>query len=335
MPTPSNAQVEGTHIRKRQPVLNKKSTALEVLKELNNSNCLASYVKNEKAVVVITGGSSGIGLRTVEALSLTGMQIVLCARNVEAAQKAIDEFTQKGNIRIQKLDLTDLSNIEIACKEIVDTEGQVDLLINNAGVMAIPKREETKQGFEMQLGTNHVGHYMFSRLLLPNMNKGGRIVTVASTAHKGGEIDKSDINYSTSRKYSPWGAYSQSKLANILFAKSLQDRLKNTEKDILSLSLHPGVIKTSLWKNTPKIVQLISRVIADKTPEQGAATNVYASLMESDAFEGGEYLADCNVAVPTKKAKDEDRELRNWLWTETEKMIVDKGFVLPDIELTN
>jgi len=297
---------------------------------MGNHNCLAPYV-NENSVGVVTGGSSGIGLCTVEALSLTGMRVVLCARDVEAAEKAIEKFTQKGNIRIQKLDLSDLNNIKDACEDIIATEGQLDLLINNAGVMAIPKREETKEGFEMQLGVNHIGHFMFNRLLLSYVNEGGRVVTVASTAHEGGDIDKDDINYSEARKYTPWGAYSQSKLANILFAKSLQDKVSNAGKDIISLSLHPGVIKTPLWRNTPKVVQVISGLIADKTSEQGAATNVYASIMNSETFKGGEYLADCKITNPTKKAEDEDGKLRDWLWTKTENMITEKGFVLPDI----
>jgi len=287
---------------------------------------LASYVK-ENCVAVLTGGAGGIGLFTAEALSLTGMRVVLCARDVGASEEAIDNFTQKDNIRIQKLDLSDLSDVKKACQEIIDTEGELDVLINNAGVMAIPEREETKQGFEAQLGVNHVGHYMFTRLLLPHINDNGRVVTVASTAHQGGDIDKNDLNYSEGRKYTPWGAYSQSKLANILFAKALQDKLSNT--DILSLSLHPGVIKTPLWRNTPKVLQFASGLFADKTSEQGAATNVYASLMDAEAFDGGEYLSDCKIATPTKKA--EDVELRDWLWTQTEKMIADKGFVLPEM----
>jgi len=318
------------YIRTGVPKLSKKSTALDVLKELNNYNCLAPYV-NENSVAVITGGSGGIGLCTVEALSLTGMRVVLCARDVEAAEKVINDLTQKDNIRIQKLDLSDLNNIKEACEEIISTEGSIDVLLNNAGVMAIPNREETKEGFEMQLGVNHIGHFMFSRLLLPHINKGGRVVTVASTAHEGGDIDKGDINYSEGRQYTPWGAYSQSKLANILFAKGLQDKVSNTKKDIISLSLHPGVIKTSLWRNTPKAVQLISGVIADKTSEQGAATNVYASLIRSETFNGGEYLADCKIKNPNKKGEDEDGNLRDWLWTETEKLIAEKGFILPDM----
>jgi len=331
--TPNKIQTsKDTNLSKVQPTLSKRSTALDVIKELNNCNRLAKYVNKQKSVAVVTGGSSGIGLCTVEAISLTGMKVVLCARDVDSAQKAIEKFTQKNNIRIQKLDLTDLSNIETACKDIINIEGEIDVLINNAGVMAIPKREETKQGFEMQLGTNHIGHHMFTRLLLPIMNEdGGRVVTVASTAHQGGNIDKNDLNYNKGRMYTPWGAYSQSKLANILFAKGLQSRLKKSEKDILSISLHPGVINTPLWRNIPKPVQFVSSIIADKTIEQGAATNVFACLMESkDQFEGGEYLSDCSVVMPSKKAKDEDGKLSDWLWSETDRMIVDKGFVLPD-----
>ena len=121
-----------------------------------------------------------------------------------------------------QVDLADLDSIKEACEQIARTEGRVSLLLNNAGVMATPQLT-TKQGFELQVGTNHLGHHALTRLLLPIMDDDGRVVTVASTAHTMGQVDTTDLFFKEGRKYSPWGAYGQSKAANILFAKGLAD----------------------------------------------------------------------------------------------------------------
>jgi NAD(P)-dependent dehydrogenase (short-subunit alcohol dehydrogenase family) len=242
--------------------LNKKSTALDVLETLNKSNKLASYItnndnKDDQPVAIVTGGSSGIGIPTVKTLALANMKVVLCARNLDAAMAAVRSLpgSLQSNIRIQKLDLADMASIESAAREIIDTEGKIGgihVLLNNAGVMAPPKREATAQGLELQFGTNHVGHHMFTRLLLPSMNNEGRIVTVASTAHSFGELNFQNLNYDAEareeRSYSSWGAYGQSKLANILFTKGLSDELKEAGSGIKAVSLHPGVIGTNLWR---------------------------------------------------------------------------------------
>lgn len=200
--------------------------------------------------------------------------------------------------------------------------------------MNVPKREETKNGFEMQLGTNHIGHHAFTRLLLPGIEKsGGRIVTVASSAHNFGDFgDFDDLNYSSERKYSPWAAYGQSKLANVLFAKGLDDRLKGEEDcDAVSVSLHPGVVATNLWRSTgPSFLQpLLKGVIGDRNVEQGAATSMYACLIEPSALGGGEYLSDCTVVEPNDKGADLSGELRQLLWEKTEEMVAGAGYELP------
>lgn len=241
----------------------------------------------------------------------------------------------QSNVRIQKLDLSDMTSIELAAKEIMETEGGIDVLLNNAGVMAMPKREGTVQNLEMQFGTNHVGHHMLTRLLLPNINTEGRIVTVASTAHSMGKLDFQNLNYDTiagedTRKYTPWGAYGQSKLSNILFAKGLSDRLKEAGSDIKTVSLHPGVIGTNLWRHIPKWVRpLVNTIMTDKNVEQGAATNVYCCLVNSSELEGGEYLTDCCITEPKENGKDDMGTLRKELWTATENMIEGNGFALP------
>lgn len=324
-------------------ILGKKSTALDVLETLNKSNKLASYINingkdSSQPIAVVTGGSSGIGIPSIEALTLANMKVVLCARNMQAAEDAVASLPKslQANVRIQKLDLSDMASVELAAKEIIEKEGKIDVLLNNAGVMAPPKREATAQNLELQFGTNHVGHHMFTRLLLPSINENGRIVTVASTAHSFGQLNFQNLNYETDgtkeeRTYSSWGSYGQSKLANILFAKGLSDELKQAGSSIKAVSLHPGVIGTNLWRYSPKWTRpLLNAFFTDKNVEQGAATNVYCCLVDGDEFEGGEYLMDCNIKEPNQYGKDETGSLRKKLWIATEDLIQKNGFTLPE-----
>jgi len=328
------------------PSLNKKSTALDVLQCLNKGQKLASYINLESSaeqpVAIVTGGSSGIGIPSVETLALANMKVVLCARNLEAAKEVVESLPSslRNNVRIQKLDLADMNSIQSAAEEILQKEGKaggIHVLLNNAGVMAPPKREGTSQDLELQFGTNHVGHHMFTRLLLPVINEGGRVVTVASTAHSFGQLNFQNLNYETEgakeeRGYSSWGAYGQSKLANILFAKGLSDELQSANSSIKSVSLHPGVIGTNLWRYSPKWTKpFLNALMTDKNVEQGAATSVYCCLVDGDEFEGGEYLSDCQIAEPKEFGKDESGSLRKKLWNATEKMIEENGFGLPNL----
>jgi retinol dehydrogenase-13 len=322
--------------------LNKKSTALDVFEKLDKSNKFASYINMDniydQPVAIVTGGSSGIGIPTVETLAMANMKVVLCARNLIAAEAAVKSLPRslQSNIRIQELDLADMASIEAAAKEIIETEGKmggIHVLLNNAGVMAPPKREATAQGLELQFGTNHVGHHMFTRLLLPSMIDDGRIVTVASTAHSFGELNFQNLNYDTDakekRSYSGWGAYGQSKLANIIFTKGLSDELKQAGSGIKAVSLHPGVIGTNLWKYSPWWSKpFLNALVTDKNVEQGAATNVYCCLVDGKEFEGGEYFTDCAVKEPNQNGRDEMS--RKKLWRATEDIIRNNGFALPE-----
>lgn len=329
-------------------LLDKKSTALDVLNYLNKNSLLANYVTNNdgqkrQPIAIVTGGSSGIGIPSVEALCLAGMKVVLCARNVTAAIEVVEKElprSLKSNIRVQEMDLSDMTSIQAACTEILEKDcngseiDSIDVLLNNAGVMATPKRMSTVQGLELQFGTNHVGHHMLTRLLLPYMRNDGRIVTVASTAHAFGQLDFSNLNYDENgpeRSYSSWGAYGQSKLANILFAKGLDDKLKEAGCSIKSVSLHPGVIGTNLWRYSPRWTRpFLNAIVADKNAQQGAATNVYSCLVESSQLKGGEYLVDCAIMEPNSQGKDETRILRKKLWDATEALITENGYNLPE-----
>ena len=213
------------------------STATDVVAHLRPR--LPSYVARG-GVAVVTGGNSGIGAESAKALLNAGCFVVLACRDEQAGKRALAYIgAGTDRARVQQLDLADLDSVSAACSEIAAKEGRISLLLNNAGVMATPQ-EKTKQGFELQIGTNHLGHFALTRLLLPLIEDDGRVVTVASTAHTMGSVDTSDLSFAT-RKYSPWGAYGQSKAANILFAKGLADQLKEAGSNVLSVSLHPGV----------------------------------------------------------------------------------------------
>ena len=303
----------------------KSTTAADVLAAYRPK--LPSYV-TRGGVAVVTGGNSGIGAESARQLINAGCFVVLCSRDAEAGTRALAEIgAEAGRARVQQLDLADLNSVRAACDEIAAKEGRVSLLLNNAGVMATPQLQ-TKQGFELQVGTNHLGHFALTRLLLPLIEDDGRVVTVASTAHAMGSVDTSDLNFAHGRKYSAWGAYGQSKAANILFAKGLADELKDAGSNILSLSLHPGVIGTPLWRHGNRVLTwVLHRFILDKTVPQGAATSLYACLAEG--LQPGSYLSDCDVATPNAACEDADRSARKALWALSESLVSEAGLELP------
>lgn len=177
---------------------------------------------------IVTGGNSGIGVETVRALSHAGCSVILCARNPTDGKIVADAITSSGEpgpIQVQQLDLADLNNVQSFTDRINASIPKIDYLILNAGVMACPL-SRTAQGFETQIGVNHIGHFHLTNLLLPKLKAQGtpaRVIAVSSEGHKMGKIDLEDMQWEQ-RKYTKWGAYGQSKLANILFAKELAAR---------------------------------------------------------------------------------------------------------------
>ena len=277
----------------------------------------------------MTGGNSGIGAETVQTLVQSGMNVVLCARNLESAEslKTSLPLDQQDRVDIQYMDLSDLMSVKLAAGEILEKYDTLDCVINNAGIMALPERETTLDNVEKQWGTNHLAHHLLARLLLPQMSKHGRMVTVASTAHSMARAPIDDDDWQSSANYSPWGAYGKSKLANILFAKQLQSELnKDPNNGITSVSLHPGVIASPLWKHSmPKFFQPAVGLFANKNVEQGAATSVYCALCRK--VEQGAYYDDCAVTEPKSTATDKGNQEK--LWQYTENLLAEKGFELP------
>lgn len=252
---------------------------------------------------VITGASGGIGLETARALATAGATVVLGNRNPEkAATAAADLRATVAGARIElgAIDLTSLASVREFAAAVSADHPTIDLLVNNAGVMATPL-ERTDDGFELQFGTNHLAHFLLTGLLLPNLLAAGssRIVNLSSSGHAMGGINWDDPNYRTS-PYSPWPAYGQSKTANILFTLELERRYG--DRGLHAYAVHPGVVGTDLFRylDEQELATLERRIakggIITKTPPQGAATTTYAATARELADKGGSYLEDCQVS---------------------------------------
>ncbi|MCD5310372.1 oxidoreductase [Kineosporia babensis] len=236
--------------------------------------------------VIVTGGNSGIGAVVARTLAERGAKVVLACRSMEKGQAAAQ--TMPGDVRVLPLDLADLTSVRQFNDRFADEVGRAHVLLNNAGVMAVPHRT-TRDGFEMHMGTNFLGPFALTGLLLPVLSE--RVVTLSSVVHRRGRIDLDDLNWE-SRRYARWGAYAQSKLADLLFARELQRRLWAARSQVMSIAAHPGVANTDLTSHTGSKVQntllsLTSRM-AGHTAEQ-AALSVLFAVCSSQAGPGGYY----------------------------------------------
>lgn len=231
--------------------------------------------------ILITGATSGLGLESAKVLAAHGANVVLAGRSPQRLSQAQHQIPQETQSLI--LDLADLDSVRAAADNLpVDS---LDVLMNNAGIMA-PPLGRTKDGFETQIGTNHLGHFALTGLLLPSMNDDARIVTVSSTAHRMGTMDLDDLNYED-RKYSAWRAYGQSKLANLLFADELGRRAQEAGWPLVSVAAHPGFSATNLQYAGPAYAQNwvgkqatrgMNAVMA-QSADSGARPQVYAATM--------------------------------------------------------
>jgi hypothetical protein len=224
--------------------------------------------------VIVTGANSGLGAVTARELAAKGAKIVMAVRNTEKGEAAAQQIT--GQVEVRRLDLQDLSSV----RQFADGIDKADVLINNAGIMAAPYAL-TVDGFEGQIGTNHLGHFALTNLLLPKLTD--RVVTVSSMAHWPGRINFDDLNWKT-RRYSPWLAYSQSKLANLLFTSQLQRRLETAGSPLRALAAHPGYSHTNLQgasgrKLSDAVTSAATRVVATNA-DFGARQTLYAASQD-------------------------------------------------------
>ncbi|MFJ6386589.1 SDR family NAD(P)-dependent oxidoreductase [Streptomyces sp. NPDC091972] len=280
------------------------STADDVLAGVDLSGKLA----------IVTGGYSGLGLETTRALTRAGARVVVPARRPDTAWKALAGL---GGVELDELDLGDLDSVRGFAERFLDSGRTVDFVIDSAGIMACPETR-VGPGWEAQFATNHLGHFALVNRLWPAIEPGGaRVVSVSSRAHHFSGMRWDDVHWRTG--YDKWQAYGQGKTANVLFAVHL-DKL-GADRGVRAFALHPGGILTPLQRHLPK-AEMVERGWIDeqgnalnpsgfKSPEQGAATQVWAATSPQLAGMGGVYLEDCDIAEPAVEG-DQSSGVRAW-----------------------
>ena len=271
-------------------------------------------------IVIVTGANSGIGYETARALAAKGAQVVLACRDPgrgKDAERRLRAALPDALVRFAPLDLGSLSSVERFAKDFEAEEPKLDLLVNNAGVM-MPPLSRTAEGFELQLGTNHLGHFALSGRLLGALRRGAsqRIVNVSSTAHYGGSIDFDDLN-AEKKSYNAFRAYGQSKLANLLFTRELARRFAARGEAIVAAAAHPGSTRTNLQQHSRFLHAFVA--VFSQEPAGGALPTLYAAtapgVRGDDYFGPGRWLELVGPPKPAKRtpaAKDDAAALRLW-----------------------
>jgi NAD(P)-dependent dehydrogenase (short-subunit alcohol dehydrogenase family) len=267
---------------------------------------------------IVTGANSGIGLVTARELAAHGAHVVLAVRDTAKGDRAAG--TIRGSTEVRRLDLADLESV----REFAEAQGAFDVLINNAGVMNVAE-QRTKDGFELQFGTNHLGHFALTNLLLPKIEE--RVVIVASGAHRIGRINLDDLNWEHTR-YQRYRAYGQAKLANLLFMTELQRRLTEAGSDVKAVGAHPGWAATNLQSHAPSrlenaLMAIGNRVLA-QSGDMGALPTLYAATqpIPGDAYigPGGPGEMRGHPAPASRSGAAQDRELARKLWERSEQL---------------
>ena len=249
-------------------------------------------------IAIVTGANSGLGYETALALAQKGAQVIVASRDANKGQEAVSKIQSerpKGSVSFMQLDLANLASVRSFAEQFAKQHNQLDLLVNNAGVMAIPYRT-TADGFEMQFGTNHLGHFALTGLLLPIILRTpkARVVTVSSILHKSGHINFDDLQ--AKNNYNQDTAYSQSKLANLLFTYELQRKFKAHGSDVIAVAAHPGYSATNLQGVGPKMTGSVLKqrmmVVMNAVLAQSAAMGALPTLLAatSPTIHGGEYI---------------------------------------------
>jgi NAD(P)-dependent dehydrogenase (short-subunit alcohol dehydrogenase family) len=269
--------------------------------------------------VVVTGATSGLGLVTARAMAAAGAHVVLAVRDTERGRRAAGGI--EGSTEVRSLDLADLASVRAFAQR---WDSRLDVLVNNAGVMAVPEGR-TADGFEMQLGTNHLGHFALTNLLLRHI--ADRVVTLSSTAHRMGAIDLDDLNWER-RGYRRWRAYGQSKLANLLFTLELERRLAAYGSPIRALAAHPGYAATNLQSRTGNRLQnslmAVSNRLFAQSDQMGALPTLYAATQD---LPGGSYVgpdgrreARGHPTLVGRTAAATDTDVAERLWVRSEEL---------------
>lgn len=248
---------------------------------------LQQMPRQDGRTALVTGATGGIGYEAALALAGKGARLIVAARNPTKAEEALAKIRAahpRADVRFEHLDLTSLASVEACAERLLAEEPKLDLLINNAGVMTPPARRETEDGFELQFGVNHLAHFALTLRLLPLVRRAAsaRIVTVSSGAHHTGRIDFDDLQW-TRRRYRAWLGYSQSKLANVLFAFELQRRSAAQGWGLISNACHPGYARTDLIANGPGLdgpgmrLGLLLQPLMSQSAADGALPTLFAA----------------------------------------------------------
>jgi len=290
--------------------------------------------------VIVTGANTGLGFEATRVFAEHGAHVVMACRSTDRGKEAKRELRardasgdHRGSLEVAELDLADLASIRSFADEFRAVHDDLDILCNNAGVMAIPRRE-TADGFETQFGVNHLGHFALTGLVLDRLRAAdgeARVVTQSSGIHERGEIDFADLHGED--EYDEWDAYAQSKLANVLFAYEFQRRLDRTDADVASVACHPGYADTDLQRRGPEMTGSTLRLLAMKaanavfaqSAEAGALPMLYAAT--APEIEGGEYVGPGGLfnmrGAPTVQQSSDrsyDRERAERLWSVSEEL---------------
>lgn len=272
---------------------------------------------------VVTGANSGIGLETTRYLAAADATVVMACRQRERANRAAQDIrstTSQGELVVMDLDLGRLASIAAFVESLTSTFPAIDVLVNNAGVMALD-RGVTEDGFETHLGINHLGHFALTNGVLPLLEQGGegRVVNVSSMGHRPGRVDLDDPMYER-RRYSRWGAYFQSKLANLLFTRELERRLRHHDAHTIAVAAHPGTARTELGKLGTSITNTVMRTLTPvlvRTGVEGAVSQVRAAV--DPAISGGELVGprfhmfgDPVLETPSRRARNDADAHRLW-----------------------
>ncbi|KIW65990.1 hypothetical protein PV04_08202 [Phialophora macrospora] len=279
-------------------------TAQQIIKDNDLEGALGGKV------ILITGTSSGIGIETVRALKTTGAKIYAAARNLEKARTALADVIEPGQVELLQIDTADFASVRRGAETFLAQEKQLNILINNAGIMALPDRQLTKDGHEAQFQTNHLGHFLLFQLLKPTLlasstpSFNSRVVNVSSLGHRQSRIVFDDLTLGKEGAYTPFGAYGQSKTANIYMANEIERRYG--AEGLHAWSLHPGGIDTGLQVHVDfsALTELPAIQRLMKSPAQGAATTVLAAVDKELEGKGGKYLDDCAVNPVLKEGEE-------------------------------
>ncbi|KAJ8383381.1 hypothetical protein AAFF_G00220810 [Aldrovandia affinis] len=269
--------------------------------------------------VLITGANTGIGKETARDMALRGARVVMACRDLRRAEMAAVEIrhaTGNQNVVVRHLDLASLYSVRQFVRAYTASEGRLDILINNAGVMMCPKGQ-TEDGYETQLAVNHLGHFLLTNLLLEKLKSctPSRVVNVSSMVHRGGKIHFDDLSFEKT-PYNSLVSYRQSKLANILFSRELARRMNGT--GVTSFALHPGVIRTELGRHVEAWYPLLRALLSGpalllmKTPREGAQTSIHCAVAKGLEHWSGCYFSDCAVREPAPEGRDDLVALRLW-----------------------